>query len=51
MNIIGLIGSYVLVTIYLFTLIFLFLIGVCLIVAGIKGIIKLIKEKDQYIII
>lgn len=46
MNIIYLIGSYVLVAIYIFTVILLFLVGVCLLVAGIKGIIKLIKEED-----
>lgn len=46
MNIMYLIVSYILWAIYLFALIFLSLIGICLIVAGIKGIIKLIKEKD-----
>lgn len=46
MNIIGLIGNYVLVVIYLSILILLFILGICLIVTGIKGIIKLIKEED-----
>lgn len=46
MNIIGLIGSCVLVAIYIFILILLFFIGICLFVAGIKGIIKLIKDED-----
>lgn len=47
MNIIYLIGSYVLWAIYIFAVILLLLAGVCMLVTGIKGIIKLIKEEED----